>query len=557
MGENSLPKLAAAPTLVPATTTQYNAAVDALQGHLVMRDSAGAVEDGVSDIGRPSAGRPRKLYLSNGLNVAGQDIDFSSISLQNTGVYSGKSKTSGFPNFLTASGSTVIIEGATVPLELTIDGEALTLETNLTSDSLELAAAANNTCTISQSAYTNSTDKITPLMGEFGGYFIIGSITSGITAIEGTKQYFKVVNTGAETEIFLAEYIDAPATGECLNPIMRGLGGTNRIYLRDTNVVTLLKANYIFLKNDLETIYTTTNIPVWNYLEPSAPASGDFWFDLENQTWKRYSGVTWEQLGFVYLGIAICDNIGCIAVEHVDYNLAYNNFLSLPRFTKATSDIINFAGELKVNVAGTNIYMDLKHVQLALSENLAAGESEAASTWYYLYCTKQGQLYFSSICPRRSIYKQGYYHPLEYHRAILCIFNNSSSNIASFTYSNGNSNYAFLEDTFVLLDLLGAAGSIVYCSEFFPLISNFLCSVHLDLVGNNDCTFTMVGMEYSKYTPAAINVFKHYHLDVDADTEVDFLCEINQFFGGRYYAGSIGYGLKKIVLHSFNFDFKV
>lgn len=431
MGTNSLPKLAAAPTKVAATTTQYNAAVDAMQGHLVMRDSAGAVEDGVSDIGRPSSGRPRKVYVGTGLNVAGQDIDFSAIALQTTGVSSGLAKASGFPQFLEpgdetgAGGSHIVrILAADTPLEMTIDGQAYTLETDLESDALALAPGSNNTCKINDANIAVGDSKTA---GEHGYWLKIDTVGSGITALNGTIQCFK---TG--TEVFLA-LVDT--TNSKLIPLLRGIAGTSRAVLADDAVITLLKAHYIFLDDDLATISTTTNYPTRSGAEPSAPVEGDYWWDVANETWKRYSGASWEALGRIYLGYAIADASGVEWVEHVDFDALYDSTLQIKKVA-IDGNSLDLYGPLNISVVEKrlNLISGKATIDITNSGNWESGEfaNLASGVWFYLYCDKTGNFYISSKCPRNNPDKKGLYHPSEYWRCFGVFQAGDETGTASF-----------------------------------------------------------------------------------------------------------------------------
>lgn len=434
MGTDSLPKIAAAPALVNATSTQYNSVVDALQGHQVMRDSNGALEDNTSDIGRPSSGRPRKIYVGTGINVSGSDIDLSAITLRTTGVSSGKSKDSGFPDFLTPLGptggseNTFIIEAADTNLEMTIDGQAYTLEADLESDDLALAPSSNNTAIIDHPVFSDQ--EFTKTIGEYGFWMTVGEtggsgVGSEITSLDGTTQTFKLDN-GETTEYFIAT-IDT--TNDRIIPIKRGIGGTDRIVFSDGDTITLMKTHYIFLDNDLVTIDTTTNYPIWSSVAPTSPSTGDYWYDVANDTWKRYSGSSWEQLGRIYLGYAICDSSDCVACVHVDYNLAWSDDLKIHNISYLSADEISINGELYVNVAGTKIKMPNNSLTIGFSTNLESGVSETASMWYYLYISNTGVFCFSDKAPRRINEKLGWYHPSEYWRAISVFYNRSDSDL--------------------------------------------------------------------------------------------------------------------------------
>jgi hypothetical protein len=411
MGTNNLPDLASPPTKVDATTDQYNAITDALQGNQVMRDSAGVPEDNVHDIGRPSSGRPRTMYLGTGLNVAGKDIDFSAIALQETGITSGAAKTSGYPQYLQAGGGGndyfKILATAT-PLEMTIDGEAYSLENDLQSADLGLAPGSNNTCLVNDTLLADQEN--TKTIGEWGYHIIIDTIGTEITALDGTVQVFNL-NNGVDDELFIAK---VDTTNNKLTPIKRGICGTSRIAFANNDTVTLLKGHHIFLDNDLATIGTTTTYPVWASAAPTSPATGDRWFDVANRTWKRYSGASWEQRGEIYLGYAVCDATDCLYVEPEDFNLGWNDSLYHGGVIgERLSGKLIIKTPLRVNVAGQDILIN-SDIEPA---------SFTSGGWAYVYVDNVGALQISAIPPRKKDQKKGLYHPNEYYRLIGVYYN--------------------------------------------------------------------------------------------------------------------------------------
>lgn len=447
MGDSSLPKIAAAPTEVAATSTQYNAIVDTLQGDLVARNTSGTVADGAGDLGKPNSGRFDKLHLKTGMTVDSQEIDFSAISLQVTGISSGKSKDSGFPNFLTPLGATggatntFAIEAETTNLVMTIDGAAYTLEADLESDDLALAPSSNNTCSVDNIEITGSPEW-TKTVGEYGYWIAIddtGGIGSEIISLDGTIQCFKI-NNGSADEIFIAK---VDTTNNRIIPIKRGIGGTDRITFNDTDLITLLKAHYIFLDNDLTTIDTTTNFPTWGASYPVSPSTGDYHNLSSDGKWYRYSGATWEALGRIYLGYAICDSADCLYVEHEDYNLAWNEIIAI---NKVTSDVVFSLDQViikapfKVSVAGQNI-INGADIEIDITTHFEDGESRTVSTWYYIYLTNTGVFKISTKTPRKYDARLGSYHPSEYWRCIGVFYNNSADFVAQFLYNPVSGSY--------------------------------------------------------------------------------------------------------------------
>lgn len=442
MGTGNLTKLPSAPTEVESNTEDLNQIIDSLEGNIVMRNTSGVVTDGAGDIGQINSGRPDRIHVKTAITVGGQTLNTAPFLLSKNGVQSGAEKTSGFPNFLSPAGGTTrtfSILGATTPLNMTIDGEAKELDVDLTSDTLALAPSSNNTCTINNAIFDGS--DFTKTAGEFGYWIDIDSVGSEISSLDGTIQCFK---HGSGPEVFLA-IVDT--TNNKLIPISRGIGGTQREAMSDNDVITLLAGHFIFLDNDLLTIDTSSEFPTWGGTSPTSPAVGKYWMDMDSETWKRYSGSTWETLHRIYLGYAICDSAGCKWVEHIDFNLAWNSNCFINQVSVKSATEVYIDGDFTVNVAGKELQMNNYGLDLTVSDNLESGVSIVANRWYYLYLSKSGNFYFSDKCPRKYDGKLGLYHPNEYWRAISVfmidgsgelfpLINRPSDNTINLTISN-------------------------------------------------------------------------------------------------------------------------
>jgi hypothetical protein len=438
MGTSGLVKLDALPVQTPSDPEQLNQIIDAMCGTQVMRDpTTGVIEDNVHDIGGLAVGRPAFINVGTGIRVAGQTLNIAPFLLSLTGIQSGAAKVSGYPAFLSpagGTGNTFDVLGGTTPLTLTIDGVAKQLRGNITSDALSLAPSSNNTCLVNDVDIAG--DPVwSKTIGEFGQYLTIDTVGSEITALNGTIQCFKITN-GSETEVFIAS-IDTAHNQ--LIPLIRGIGGTNRIAFSDDDMITLLKAHWIFLDDDLLTIDTTDIYPSRGFVAPLTPSTGQYWLDSSESSWKRYSGVNWEKLGRIYLGMAICDSAGCKWVEHADFNLQWNGTINNYDVVSLDATIFSTnATSLKVNVAGVLVETNQINLETITFSNIEPGYTEQASTWYYLYVSKYGEFILSPVVPRKKDERLGWYHPSEYWRCIAFFYNNSSSDFSGLGMNVGS-----------------------------------------------------------------------------------------------------------------------
>jgi hypothetical protein len=468
MGIDNLEKLAAAPTKVPATTTQYNAVVDSLQGHQVMRESDGTVIDGTYDIGRPSSGRPRKLYLGDGgISIDGQDIDLSKLALKRTAIYSGKEKTSGYPDFLEAGLTTrkATLEAADTDFVFTINGEGFTLEVDLLTDNLLLAPAANNTATVDTlptpvhlgGGYYRET------IGEYGYWFPISAFGAEVSALDETIQGFK-----SDTEIFLGKIDEGNSR---IIPLFRGMGGTNRTPIATAATLTLLKTSYLFLNKDLDTITASTTFPIYSATEPASGATDDYYYNTQTQGWNKWTGAEWEAVDDIYIGMAFVDTANCIAVECEDFEKLWDATLDFGNMETLSDTEIAFNGQIVCSVAGELIETKSESIAIDITDaaNREGGAALQAEKWYYCYIDKFGVMKISVVVPRNKGVKKGCYHPREYWRCIGVVYVDAGNLITS-SYSPKNKKQFMSEftDLFPLTDVT-TNESVVFA--FVPHIS--------------------------------------------------------------------------------------
>lgn len=402
------------------------------------------------------------------------------------GILSGKSKTSGFPDFLEAGGGAnqwFKILGATTPLELTIDGPLYRLTSDLQKTGLGLAPAANNICLVND--INIAADPIwSKTIGEYGYWITIDTVGSEIIALDGTVQCFKI-NNGVDDEVFIAT---VDTTNSRLIPILRGIGGTDRIAFSNNDTITLLKPHYIFLDDNLATIDTTTSRPKWQDAIPSTPTTGDYWFKTSEKKWYRYSGTAWEGLGRMFLGYAICDSAGCKWVENEHYSLNWNELLAGDEIKcELTSDVF-ISGTMKVNVAGQHIF--IRNLTLT-SSNFVPGESLTLGLWHYVYITSQGKLYLSTTPPRKVDEKLGWYHPQEYWRCVSTVF---SGNGVVFDETSHIFSAQIIQARKISVGIMPSGFNLFYASNLIcPIVSSFSATCRMELSVTNSYEEIAVG----------------------------------------------------------------
>lgn len=346
---------------------------------------------------------------------------------------SGNSDVWGTPNFLLsgASNDFSCVSG----LSVVINGTTYTLSSTTYVSGLVLASAGVS-ATISAGTYA-ATSGFTKTEGEFGDTVIIlDAYNSSFTAATraDTQQAFK---TG--TEFFLGKVSKKSTAAELgIEKCKRGIGQSARSGLADNDVVYLMEANYIFLNSDMS-ISATTIPPKYQSTDPASGTSGEYYFNTNSKVWKRYTS-SWAQQDAVLLGVIVCDTSGVVAIDHEDYDVAWDSTFECDIYPimEGTSAISAVSGlsaigvnVQKVSVAGQSVYMPQPR-ELVLSAQLLSTLTEASATLYYLYLTPLGEFYFDTVAPRNKGKKKGYYHPKYYWRVISFVWNTSQYNVMPF-----------------------------------------------------------------------------------------------------------------------------
>lgn len=397
---------------------------NAIKTDFVPRNSGGNPTDQAGSLGT-TVYRWLTLNCIN-LVVGGQTVDVTDIAGAANRIISGAETSEGHPNFLVpagvAGGLTGTIDGTPTNLVMVIDSASVTVSTDITVGSQTAAPTSNNTVTVNEPSWND--DDYTKYIGEFHeeNNYVINFDAGGseIDTLTGTIQPFKKGN-----EVFYALITSSSGVGT-LKPILRGIAGTDRETIADNDTITLLRAEHTFIDNDALTSDKTTIFPHWGQASPSGPTAGQYWFDIANQTWKRYSGSVWEQFGRLYLGAFINDGTDTLWAEHQNFSKGFKDKSEM-RVRVKDNNTVTILGGSFLDVSGTNIYWG-QDLDFALSTGLDTG-SEAASTRYWLYVQDSGLLKFSKERPRPSEDGMFRYHPYKYWRAIFSVYNDGSSNI--------------------------------------------------------------------------------------------------------------------------------
>ena len=215
----------------------------------------------------------------------------------------------------------------------------------------------------------------------------------------------------------------------------------SRESLLDGDTLTILHLGYVFIDDDGVTIDVTYNDPIVSFDEPSAPAAGDYWFDLNLNVWKRDDGVDFIQVGRIPVGLIVNDDSGCIGALSFDLSKVFNDLNDIQTRLSSTTVINAYKKtDNQISIYGTtidytNVQADLLYNPLDISWDMAtdldSGVSESSNTFYYFYLKEDGTSVISDVAPYDRPDLHGSYHPYEAWRHVDTYFNDSSSNLIS------------------------------------------------------------------------------------------------------------------------------
>lgn len=340
------------------------------------------------------------------------------------------------PMWLIPNGSaaTVSLAAAATDLVTYINGALVTFDSDISKTSLTVAPSSNNTAAVNQLGLAGQ--QFSKFLGEGDSVIPIDTVGSEITALNGTRAAFKVVH-GGNTEYFVA---DVDTTNGVLRNAYRGYffnssdANVGRIAIHDNDTITLMKLTWAFATyvSSVQGLDVTYRQPSVSYDTPGSPSSGDYWFDLSTNLWKKYSGGSFSAINAVFIGTCFQDSSNCLGARSVDPFKAYSslNGVRLERASASTVKVRD-AGST-VSAYGALFALEPDNGLWSMSSDLDTGVTEAASTTYYLYISSQGDKLISDVAPyNRARDLGGCYHPFRPYRCLGSVHNNASSDFLS------------------------------------------------------------------------------------------------------------------------------
>ncbi len=428
MGTNTLETAYSNGEIIDASHT--NELTAAVINQFVGRNTSGVPESGKS-LG--TAAIPWGAVHANSLVLNGSVVDIGQITSVANRIVSGATRAdSDQPQFLDADGTTatMTVQGASTNITLSINATAATVSTDIVKTGLTLAPASNNTVLVddtelSSDKYAGEIDYI------YGATKKRGFITLDTAGPEVVSKVGQIVALKGTTEIMIgllesATKITNVSRGfffdDATAPIVRE-GVSNN------DTLTLMNIGWTFVEDNGTTVDISYLTPVWSFDAPSSPATGQYWFDITNQTWKRYSGTEFEIINRIPIGLVVLDDTACIAVRSFDFTNTFSNENNAALEVSTTEIIKSNTLSTRVSVYGTEIIQDFTKLSWNITSDLETGLTEAASTVYYLYLSTKGERIIGAEKPyyRKDI--KGFYHPYHTWRCLGEAYNDGSSNL--------------------------------------------------------------------------------------------------------------------------------
>lgn len=395
-----------------------------LEGDFVGRDSSGAPTPG-QNLGTFTV--PWGTARITTLILDGLPVDPGLITAPPNRVVSGAIRsTSDFPDYLRPAGSSAsfTVLGLATTLELDVNGIVAEITTDIVKGSLTVAPVANNTCLINDVGLTGQ--DTTRFLGENGTGITVDGMGSELSGKVG--EFVALLNQTTNEIIYCrivsTTRLDHARRGFCFdssgNPVAAGV-------LLNNDVLQILSLGFIFADKDAVSIDVTYSNPAIGGDQPLSPQTGDYWYDLAANVWKRYSGSSFVEIDRTYIGMAVIDTANCIGTrpEYFSKSFADNNTLkvSLKNIDVVVADVADFL----VSINGKDKRFDFSFFQWAAATDFESGFTRVQDRNYWLYITEDGKPIISGYKPYDVRgFLRGWYHPYESWRAVAQIFNNSS-----------------------------------------------------------------------------------------------------------------------------------
>ena len=347
-------------------------------------------------------------------------------------IVSGRVDGNGEPMFLTPAGvaDSITLKATATDFIAYTNGVERIYTADITLSGITLATAIANTALVNDATLVGQESSAS--QGEYGTFLNIDTIGASIAVLDGRYAAFLI-----GTEYFIAEVDIANSR---LKNAIRGAGFNQtdtwnaRAVISDNDTITLMNLAWVFATYNggipgIDAIY---NKPVIAVVQPATPSIGDYWYDVVNQTWKKYNGVTFAGVEAVMIGYAIVDTANVKIGRSFDFFKPYNQLNTIEvEFLSTTQVRANRIGA-EISVYGITYPFQTTQPIWNVTTTLDSGVVLTANFTYYCYVTNTGDLKTSDISPReRKFDLLGQYHPAKPWRCVGSFATDAGSLITS------------------------------------------------------------------------------------------------------------------------------
>lgn len=407
-----------------------------MNGDFVGRNSSG-VATSAQNLGTNAL--PWGVGYMNSLVLDGSAVDTSLLTAPKNRIVSGKKRSaSNQPQFIDPNGAanSFVLEGASTNLVLDIDGSTVQVTTDITKSSLTVGPSSSATCLINDT--TAADQESTKIWGEDGGFsekdIIVDAMGAEFQAFIGQWVIIKIVGVSTEyamvfvkSAILLTNAYRGFFTDSSSAPI-------NRTAFFNNDTITVMSTGWVFVENNGTTVDVSYTNPIRSFTAPTGPATGDYWYDLANKTWKRYDGASWQIINRTLIGVVGIDSANCVCARSFDFFAKHEDTNTVEMEILSTSIVQIKNQNARISVYGNNINFGFNHENWNITTDLAGSAdmynaAEQASTTYYAYLKDTGETVISDISPHFRPDLLGLYHPHNPWRMVGRFSNSSGSDI--------------------------------------------------------------------------------------------------------------------------------
>jgi hypothetical protein len=411
--------------------TFWSQFTNALIGQFVGRNSSGAPAAS-QDLG--TVLYPWGTAYITDLILNGSVVQGSLFTGDNNQIISGQIRsTSNLADFIRAAGSaaTVTIQAATTNLVFVVNGAQVTANTDIAETLLTTAPSSNNTCLVNDTSLTGQ--ESSKFTGEDGTTLTVDTVGSEISSRVGM-----VIALKRSTEIMIGIMETATTFTNAYRGFFFDSSGDPiaRQTLSNNDTLTLMELGWIFLQNNGSTSDVSYQTPIISGTEPTveldggALSDGQYWLDLNTNTWKRHNGTSFVQINRTLVGLCVIDSTNCIGSRSIDFQKAFSDDIINELQVDSNTVISSALNNTNISVNGRDIKVRYSPLQWTMPTDLETGESESATQDYYVYLGDKGERKLSTIKYYDRPDLKGLYHPYNSWRCIGVVTNDGSSNFS-------------------------------------------------------------------------------------------------------------------------------